>query len=784
MKKLHLRMFRMIRHQMGQFLAVAAVIAVGLLMYTAMNMASVNLENSVNAYYESNRFADIYVELVRIPDSGVADVLGIEEVETAEGRIVQDVPLDVADKDSRVRIRLISTPPGGNTVNRLYTVKGSGRVLSDSDILVVELFAKARNLRLNDPLKPHIGGRSYALSVQGVVTTPEYIYLMENEQSLLPDKKNFGVGFVSQDFAQRVLGYDKSFNQVLVKAKPGTNLDLLKDRVEKKLKKYGIRRIYTRDTQMSARIVEEEINGNRKAAQVVPTIFLIVAASVMIIMIHRMVRNDRVSIGVFKALGFTDAQIIGHYTLFSLLIGITGALPGLAIGTWLAGIIAAMYASDFYNVPEMVGKVYPEYYAGALMLALVFCLGAGIWGARSVMEITPAEALRPETPRSGHRIWLENRKWLWQRISFTWKMTVRNISRSKRRFASVVFGIAITYAVTYIPLYLTNSSMDAFVEQYTVFQTMDYTLTFSKPVDSSAVADLKSVRGVKNVEPYDEFPFEISKGWRTKVVNVVGIQPDTVFFHLKKPEGGVHAVPTNGILISESLARILKAEVGDELVFKSFIPDRKDRRFRVEGLVRQTLGANIYMSQENMQRELLEPGWVTGALIEGDEGVKGELTDWKNILTVQSSADLMAIFREYMQLSLASISLMVFFSFILGFAIVYNSTMMTINERLMEFSSLRVLGFGTGQIYGLLLKENLLVTLLGLMVGIPVGWQMVVITVGFYSNELYTFSAVPEALSFVQAGVLTVMFVILAQGATYTRIRKLDFIEALKNRVS
>lgn len=784
MKKLQLRMLRMIRHQLGQFTAVAAVITVGLLMYTAMNMASVNLEDSVNHYYESNRFADIYVELVRIPETAIGDLVKVEGVADAEGRIVQDVPLDVGDASSRVRLRLISSPPGGNRINSLYPIRGTERVFSDSEILLVELFAKARALELKDPIRPHIGGRSYPMTISGIVTSPEYIYLMENEQALLPDKQNFGIGFVSQAFAQRVFGFERSFNQVTVKADSGTNLELLKDRVEKKLKKYGVKRIYTRDTQMSARIVEEEIKGNKKAAQVVPTIFLIVAASVMIIMIHRMVRNDRVAIGVFKAMGYTNAQIIGHYTLFSLLIGICGAVPGLALGTWLAGVIATMYASEFYNVPEMAGRIYPEYYAGAMVLALSFCLGAGLWGARSVMGITPAEAMRPELPRSGRRIWLEDRKRFWQRISFTWKMTIRNISRSKRRFATVAFGIAITYAVTYIPLYLTVSSMSAFTEQYTVFQTMDYTLTFGRPVDQSAVNALRSVPGIERVEPYNEFPFEISKGWRSKVVNVIGLKPDTEFYNLKTPAGGTHRVPDKGVLISESLSRILDAEVGDRLVFKSFIPNRDDRVYPVTGLVRQSLGTNVYMSQAAMQKDLLEPGWVTGALVEGDDQVKSRLVNWKNILTVQSSSDLVAIFQEYMQLSLASISLMVFFSFILGFAIVYNSTMMTINERMMEFSSLRVLGFSTGQIFTLLLKENLMVTLLGLAAGIPLGWWMVVVTVQFYSTELYTFTAEAEPGSFIQAGLLTLLFVILAQGATYTRIKGLDFIEALKNRVS
>lgn len=774
----------MIKNQLGQFIAVAAVVAVGLLMFTAMNMSAENLENSVNGYYEKNQFSDIYVELVRIPESAVPDILKVSGVKDAQGRIVQDIPLDVGDDDARVRIRLVSLPPEGNRINRLHVVQGRSAASGDSDILVAEMFAKARNLRLKDTLKPHIAGRSYTMRVQGIITSPEYIYLMENDQSLLPDKVNFGVGFISQNFAQRVFGFENSYNQVLVKAEPGVDLDVLKDRLEKKLKKYGVRRIYTRKTQISARIVEEEIKGNKASAKVVPTIFLIVAASVMVIMIHRMVRNDRIAIGIFKAMGYSDGQIMGHYTLFTLLIGIFGTVPGLILGTALAGYIAHMYATEFFNVPEMVSTIYPVYYLGAFLLAMAFCLGAGLWGARSVIQISPSEAMRPEAPKAGHRIWLEEHGWIWNRISFTWKMTIRNISRSKKRFATVAFGIAVTYAVTYLPLFLTETSYASFLEQYTVFQTMDYTLTFSRPVDRLAVNDLKSLKGVDAVEPYVEFPFELRNGWRSKVVNVVGLVHDSRFYNLKNPEGGIHAVPKSGVLLSENLARSLEVAVGDTLIFKSFLPDRKDVSLRVVGLVRQSLGSNVYMDQGNMQNELLEPGWVTGALLKGDEQVKSNLTKWKNVRTIQSSRDMMAVFKEYMQLSMASISMLVFFSFILGFAIVYNSTMMTINERLMEFSSLRVLGFGTNQIYGLLLKENLLVTLAGIAAGLPLGWQMVLLTVRYYSNELYSFSADFEPMSFVNAGMLTILFVVLAQGATYTRIRKLDFIEALKNRIS
>lgn len=783
MNKLNLRLFRMIRHHFGQFVAVAAVVAVGLLIYTTMSMAVNNLDTSVTKYYEMMGFADVTCELVRFPESALDELRKLDGVETVQGRIVQDVPLDVADKDERVRIRLISVPKGENRVNGLYTVEGKEGNLTDKDIKIIHAFAKARVIRTGDAVSPHIGGRTYDLTVKSIVSSPEFIYLMENEQSLLPDQKGFGVGYISTSLAQRVFGFENSYNQVLIRAEPGTNLDLLKSTLEKKMKKYGVRRIYTRKSQLSARVVEEEVKSDRQMTRIVPTIFLFVAAVIIAVMVQRMVRNDRIAIGVFKALGYRNRDIVLHYTGFSALVGVAGAIPGIFGGGWLS-IFMAKYMTDYYDVPILYAKLYPEYYVSALLLTCFFCIGAGIWGARAVIHIVPSESMRPEPPRTGKRILLERFAVLWQWVPFTWKMVIRNIFRAKKRFVMIAMGIAITYAVTLVPIYEVRTFDRMFLEHYTIFQRMNYTLNFSGLQSEEALTDLKSVKLVQRVEPLANFPFEVKLGWRSKVVEVIGVRPDTQFYYFSERSGNRLKVPKNGILLSGSLAKVLDAKTGDTVILKSFIPDRKDRSYRVTGLVDQVLGLNAYMALDTMQSELLEPGWVTGAMLKTDGDIKQSLKKWKNIATVQSTADLIAIFQQFLTITLFSIGILVLFSFVLGFAIVYNTTMMTIHEREMEFSSLRVMGFGNDDIFKLILKENLLMVLLGLILGAPLGWWMVQSMYDSLSTELYTLKTYDDPFSFLISGGLTIIFVFMAQAATYGRIKNLDFIEALKNRMS
>lgn len=782
MRKMNIRLVRMVSHHVGQFIAISLVISVGLLTYVAFTMAMVNLENSLNYYYDEANFADIYVETLKVPEKGVQDVLELPGILHAQGRIQYDVPLKVKDENEKVTVRIESLPKGEYRINDLYFYEGSQIKENNKDAYVFDQFATARNMSIGSTIRPQILGKEYELEVKAFTSTPEHVYLMENEQSMLPTPGKFGVVFVSEEFAMNSFGMTGYYNQVLIKAEPGVNLDILQERVEDTLDRYGIKRIYQKKDQLSHRLVSEEIEGGKKMANSVPFVFLFVAASIMVIMISRTVRNDRTSIGVFKSMGYTNSEIIWHYTKYCLIIGAVGSLIGVSLGALLSAAMTQMYTQFFY-IPYLKIRLYPQYLISAVILASVFSAGAGVFGARTVLNIHPAESMRPEPPKKGHRTVLE-RTVMWRYLTFTEKIVVRNLLRSKKRLIFIILGIALTQAIMMVPMFQTMAFDQIFNDHYSKFLRMDYNINFSEPVQDSAINEIKGLIEYKDMDPKLEYPFEVEHLWKKKIVTVVGMPSDTKMYRFKDLDGNILKLPEKGLFITEGLAKFLDIHEGDLLRVNTFIPGRDDMDIRVVSIIDQSLGMNIYMDLSYMQDVFLERGIINGAMLTSSGSIKDELDDVPKISSVQSNFDLMKIFEEFLELTLASVSILIIFAGLLGFAIVYNSSVMSVLERRLEFSSLRVMGFKKNEIFFILVRENIVMSVLGILIGIPIGRLMINAMAETFSTELYTLKVEVSFESYLISSLLTIGFVLLAQVATYTRIHRLDFIEALKNRMT
>ncbi|WP_069649911.1 ABC transporter permease [Caloranaerobacter ferrireducens] len=783
MKKLNLKLLRSIKNSKGQFIAVTLVIIVGLTVYTALSMAAVNLESTINYYYDITNFADLYVQVVKAPEKAIDNLKKMKDIEFVEGRIVFDVPIKVRDKDERVKVRIISKPDEINGINSLYMMRGENIDNKYKDCLVIKQFADARKMKIGDILKPQISGKTYNLSIKGVVSSPEYIYLMENEQSFLPSPKKFGVMYVTKEFAQDSFGFRGNYNEIIIKAKKGVNLNNLKKKIENELDKYGVKRIITKDEQLSNWAVSEEIKGLRQSSSTIPLIFLGVAAIIMAVMLSRMVRAERTSIGVLKALGYTNIQLILHYTKYSLLVGFIGAIFGVILGTILSGYMAKMYIK-FFNIPMLKMNFYYKYMVSAVVLSMIFCIIAGLWGGKKVLKILPAESMRPEPPKSGGRIFIDRVSVLWSRLTFTWKMVLRNIFRNKKRFIFITLGIALTYSVTFLPLSARDAFVSMFSTHYGEFQRMEYNISFSKPLNKKVIKDIKNIINVDHIEPKIEYPFEIEYGHKSKVVNIIGLQKDTRFYKFTNIDGDVISLKDRGIFLTEGLAKYLGVEVGDNVKIKNFIPDKEDVYLRVSGIIKQSLGINGYMNIDEMEEKLVDNNVITGVYLNSDDNVKSKLENMSNITSIQSLQDMKDVFKQFLDLTMYSVSLMTLFGGVLGFAIVYNSTVMSINERRLEFSSLRVMGFSKRDIYNMLSRENRVMTILGIIIGLPIGQYMIRMLEEVYSTEMYTMDVQTSLLTYIGAILLTMLFVTLAQLFTLRKINRLDFIEALKNRIS
>lgn len=784
MNKLTLRAFRILKHSKGQNIAIALVMAIGIMIFTSMSTAMINLDSTVNDYYKMTNLADVYVDLVKIPKAEIEKLMEFSDITAVQGRLTLDVPLKTEDEDERVTVRLMSVPTVEKEVSNLYFNSGTKIKEKDKECYVIQNFSNARNIQLGDVLKPQVLGTEYQLGVKAIVSSPEFIYLMENEQTLMPNPSKFGVLFVSEELLMKSLGLEGDYNQVLIKAREGTDLDKLKGEIEDKLDKFGIRRIYTKEDQLSVRVVNEEIEGNKKTTSTVPVIFMGVASVIMIVMVSRMVKNDRVAIGILKSMGYNNRQIINHYSIYTIFIGASGALVGILVGTALSGLITQMYASMFFNIPILTVKFYPAYLFMALLISTGFSYFSGLYGSKGVINILPAVSMRPEAPKSGKNLMIEKTRF-WKLITFSEKMVIRNLLRSKRRLVVIVLGIALTYAIILIPIYMYDEMLDMFYFQFGELQAMDYNVNFNGLYDQSMVKEIRNELDIPDIEGKVDFPFEVYNKWISKTINIIGVEENTKFYNFLDEFTGesVH-IKDDDVFISGGMAKIMGLRKGDYIKVKTYIPGKDNKTLRITGVVKQNLGTNIYMNIEYMQDMFLEKGAINGVFVDTDKDLKKLMEDFKNISSVQALGDMRKIFEELLVLTIASISMFVIFGGILGVSIVYNSTVMSINERKLEFSSLRVMGLSKREIFTTVLKENTIISIVGMILGMPVGLGFIKVIADSFNSDLYSFSSKVGPSSFVTTAVLTAAFIIISQFLTYGKIHRLDFIDALKNRIT
>jgi len=781
MKKLDKRLFRMIKNTKGQYIAVLAIIITGIFVFTAVSNSAINLKDSLNDYYDETNFADIFVTASTVPQKLESSLIGQSDIKEAEARLVFDTSFITEDDEEHVNVRVVSVDKYENKINKLF-IKSGKRQLSEKDIIIIEQFATARNIKVGDQVTLQINGRQYKFNVSAIASSAEYVYIMENEQTFLPDPENFGVVFIEEDYLRKIYGASGNFNEILINVKNEDNLEKTVDYLEDNLEKYGVKRVVKREDQLSNSMMRQEIEGLEMMSKSIPVVFLVFAGIMLATMLSRIVKKDRTSIGVLKALGYKNSEIISHYLKYAASVGIIGGFLGSFIGTALSSAMTNYYLV-FFNIPMLTIKVYYYRIAVSIILSLLFCVISGFLGIRGILKINPAESMKPEAPKKGKRILIENIKFIWNHVPFSWKMVLRNIFREKKKFAFIGAAVAITCGMMIMTIWMIGIMDIMFNKHYSEFMKAEYNVSFIGFEDENVLNEFAEKISYKNMEGRIEIPFEIENGKESKIVNVIGLEENTAFYGFEDMNGKKIKLPGDGILISSNLANALKVTEGDEILLKNFVSDNDDDYVAVKGIIKQSLGINGYMNIDYLNEKFLGKGIINGIYINSDEDVQKSLDDMKNI-SIMSKDDMIGAFEEYTTLTTISMGFMVVFSGLLGFVIVYSMTLMSINERTLEFSSLRVMGFSKKEIFNMLIRENMIMSLLGIIAGIPLGVWLVDYMSKTYTTDIYTMNEPITASNIGVSIVLTIVFVILAQLMTYAKIHKLDFMMALKSRIS
>lgn len=537
-------------------------------------------------------------------------------------------------------------------------------------------------------------------------------------------------------------------------------------------------------------------------AQVFPLLFFLVAALVSLTTMTRMVDEERVLIGTFKALGYSNGRIASKYLVYAMVASGVGSIVGIALlSQFLPWFIMNAYAI-IYVVPCRPTPIDPALFLLAAGLSVGITVAATLFAAMATLREKPAALMLPRAPKAGKRILLERIRPLWSRMSFSWKVTARNLFRYKRRFFMAIIGIAGCTGLLLTGLGLQNAINDIIDKQYGEL----YHYNAIVRMDSD-VADAEKNAVAERVEADSEGP----KAWvltENKIVRTPGasdeidqrvelnVPQDTQEFGnfntLRTRVGHKPlAIDDEGVLISEKLATKLGVSVGDSIAIydEDAIGNAagEGREVRVSGIMENYVAQYVLMSPALYESTMGEaPSYATllANVAEGDdvrEVFSDDVLAMDGVKTVTYNDETINSYRSMLKSVDSVVVVLVVAAALLAFVVLYNLTNINITERVREIATLKVLGFTSHEVNAYIYRETMLLSLIGAFVGLFLGIAMegyVVITAEvdqvMFGREIHT-------LSFIIAFALTMLFSVIVTLAMKFKLKKIDMVESLKS---
>ena len=537
-------------------------------------------------------------------------------------------------------------------------------------------------------------------------------------------------------------------------------------------------------------------------AQVFPLLFFLVAALVSLTTMTRMVDEERVLIGTFKALGYSNGRIASKYLVYAMVASGVGSIVGIVLlSQFLPWFIMNAYAI-IYVVPCRPTPVDPALFLLAAGLSVGITVAATLFAAMATLREKPAALMLPRAPKAGKRILLERIRPLWSRMSFSWKVTARNLFRYKRRFFMAIIGIAGCTGLLLTGLGLQNAINDIIDKQYGEL----YHYNAIVRMDSD-VADAEKNAVAKRVEADSEGP----KAWvltENKIVRTPGASDDIdQRVELNVPQdtqefGNFNtlrtrvghkplAIDDEGVLISEKLATKLGVSVGDSIAIydEDAIGNAmgEGREVRVSGIMENYVAQYVLMSPALYESTMGEaPSYATllANVAEGDdvrEVFSDDVLAMDGVKTVTYNDETINSYRSMLKSVDSVVVVLVVAAALLAFVVLYNLTNINITERVREIATLKVLGFTPHEVNAYIYRETMLLSLIGAFVGLFLGIAMEGYVVITAEVDQVMFGREIHALSFVIAFALTMLFSVIVTLAMKFKLKKIDMVESLKS---
>ncbi|WP_299961312.1 FtsX-like permease family protein [uncultured Roseobacter sp.] len=786
MQAIDKKLLRDFRRLWMQAIAIALVLACGVaILLTSVGMYSA-LSETRTAYYERNRFADVFVHTTRAPESLLPEIARIDGVLNVEARISGDAILDIPGRVKTAVGRVLSYPEDREPVlNVPLLVQGRfPNPMVTDEVVVNAPFAEANGFEPGDSFSANLRGQKRALTIVGTVLSPEFVYTI-GPGALMPDNTSFGIIWMSERAAAAAFDMTGAFNDVAIAVAAGLPTAPVIDAVDDLLEPYGGFGAYDRTTQQSDAFLDAEISQLKGMAAILPPIFFGIAGFLVSMVLSRIIALERSEIGLLKAIGYSNTEVCLHYLMLAGLIALAGVLLGWVAGTVLARSMANQYA-QFFNFPFVIFRVSYWVYAAAGLAGLATTSLGAAHSALQAARLAPAIAMQPPAPPRFKRSFIDE---MMARLRLTQPtiMILRSLLRWPLRSFLTSLGLALAVASVIASIFI-NDALDEIVD-LAFYQTnrQDAMLIFSDDVLETALEEARTLPGVLQAESQQFHTAILHKGHLSKRVAVEARRPGTDLSRVIDASGRLMTAPPGGILLSIRLADQLDVQAGDVIEAEFLSGRRETFDLVVTGLVEQHFGLGAYMDLAFLNALFRQAPQLTTVNVTLDEHQTEALHKAIKELPELSGLIEMTENRQSFQDTIdQNVTVMntiyIVIAVLITVGVTYNAARIQLSERARELASLRILGFDRGEVSYILVGEMMLIALIAQPFGWLIGAWIARTMTNAFTSDVYAIPLVLQPATFTSASLVVLTASFVSVMIVRRRLDRLNLVAVMKTR--
>ncbi len=790
MKKINLKLWRDIRNQKWQFVALILIILLGVLSYGAMMGMIDDVEKSLDNTLDELHFQDFVITFAgETPESVMQDVAALDNVHAVTGRLVMDTGLYIS-RDNQIHARLVGMPTSTQpSVNQIYLEQG--RYLQEGDELAAVLdhnFADQYNYGPGMILHPIVNGERLDVELVGVCISPEYVMPVSSTENIMPSPIGFAVLFMPQEELQQLFGAEGSINElnVLLENQSPEQVDQAIERVKEAVGNDAIRSVVKRADNPGYKLVMMDLESGREMMGMIPSMFLLIAAMSIYVFLSRMVQAQRPQIGLLKALGYDRWAVMRYYLFFAGIVAVIGSVIGFALSYPAAMAFGQMYAFEL-GLPSITVEFHLAAAIQAVSISLAACLLAGLFPAWASSKIAPAQAMRfdPSVVQvKGSVPLLERALSLIFHLRISTKIALRNLFRNRGRTFTTALGYVFAFIILLSCWALFDGMNHMLDIQFQHTDLWDVQVIFSQPQFSALIDKVGEWPGVEAVEPVLLTPVTLKSETATEEAFLMAISPDTALQGFQLPRGQTPAellVPDHALL-PPGLGGKLGVQTGDEVTIQTPMGSQE---VVVNTNNREVMAASVYVNLDWMQEKSGGMELFNGLLLQVKDSqqqvVKKRFYDLPGVANVILKEENIAGWKTLMGLFYVMMGTFLVFALLIAGAVIFNTITINVLEREGEIATMRALGQSKSRLRGIVTLENMLIGLLALVPGLAAGsaatyylFQIFSATADFYMPYYISLQ------SYVFVTLLIFGTAFLSQLPAIRRVNRMNLAEATK----